>query len=430
MKQKAFLVLLIVSALVLFGPNTLFAKDIVILSQLPLSGPHGQLTELGWGFIDTWNWFNNEAGGVGGKKVKWFMEDMRYDATVEVATFNRYCAEYGKDELLMATGYITGALKPLSKKVNVEEKMPWADGSFSEELFGKEGGPSKYPYYYSLGATYGDQMKVLVKWIADTYKGPGKPKVAFVNSPTGYGRDGVPEGISYAKEKGVDVVARIEYPYSATDATNECMEIRKSKAQYVIYHGYTGQQSATALFLKTLKKISPKTQFTGTHYQGGILSFLVNREAYDGVVFAGCWPPMDALPRSAASMDNAMVRLIHDLAKKYRPEEYKKGLKGGIRDMTLYFIGTLYAFIVQQGLLEAHKAGDVTRAGVNKGLENMVWDFKGMFDGQTFSYRNHTVPMVRIYQASVKMVKMGNKKVPTGKWTPISDWINTEKIKW
>ena len=43
--------------------------------------------------MDAMNWFNNEAGGVGGKKIKWFMEDMRYNPTVEVSTFHKYCAE-------------------------------------------------------------------------------------------------------------------------------------------------------------------------------------------------------------------------------------------------------------------------------------------------------------------------------------------------
>ena len=38
----------------------------------------------------------------------------------------------------MATGYITGGLKPLIEKVNVEEKIPWLDGSYSTEIFGAE----------------------------------------------------------------------------------------------------------------------------------------------------------------------------------------------------------------------------------------------------------------------------------------------------
>lgn len=425
MKKRALLVLLIVSTLVLFGPSTLFAKDIHVLSQFPLSGVLGAYPEIGWGYIDAWNWFNEEKGGVEGQKVIYHLEDFRYVANVEIMNFNKYCSQYSRDELLMATGYITDALKPLIEKVNVEEKIPYASGSMSEELFGKTGGPSKYPYYYSMGVPYGDQIKVLVKWIVDNHKGKGRPKMALINSPRAYGRDGRAEGLAYAKEKGVDIVAQIEYSYSATDASNECMEIRKAKAQYIIYHGYVGAQSATAVFFKTAKKVIPKVQILGTNYMGGRLPFAVNREAYDGMILATCWPPMDAFPRSATSMDNPLVKLLHDLAKKNRPEEYKKGLKGGIRDMVNYFQAALHAFVQQKALLEAHKAGDLSRAGVKKALDNLVWDFHGLYGGKKFSYASHHIPMIRLFRANVKMTP-----ALTGNWTPVSDWINTQEMKW
>ena len=420
--------ILLCALLVWAGPGA--AKDIHVLSQFPLSGPLGALSEMGWGHIDAWTYFNNVKGGVGGQKVKFHMEDMRYDPTVEVANFNKYAAAYDKDEFLMATGYITGALKPLIKKVNEEEKIPWADGSYSSEIFGKQGGPSKYPYYYSMGATYGDQIKALIKWIVDNHKESGKPRVAFVTSPTGFGRDGLPEGQAYAKKKGMEIVAEIEYPYTATDASNELMTIRRSKAQYVIYHGFTGTQSASAIWFKTAKKMTPKVQYLGTAYMGGAIPFLVIGPAFDGMIFSGCTPAFDAIPRSATPMDNAMVVMMHDLAKQLRPEEYKKGLKGGIRDITLYYIGAMHAFTIQQALVEAHKANALSRAGIKKTMDNMVWDFHGMFDGKKFSYASHTVPMVRLYRAHVKVVDMKGKKIPTGMWKPLGPWINTDEVRW
>ncbi len=129
-------------------------------------------------------------------------------------------------------------------------------------------------------------------------------------------------------------------------------------------------------------------------------------------------------------MDNPLVKFVHDFAKKYRPEEYKKGLKGGIKDMFLYGEGLTYALIIQKALTAADNAGDLTRQGVKNALDNMVWDFKGMFGGKTFSYKSHTIPMLRMYKAHVKMVKMGDKMVPTGGLKAISDWINTDEISW
>ncbi|MBW2092101.1 MAG: ABC transporter substrate-binding protein [Deltaproteobacteria bacterium] len=431
MKKSVFLILSLILALVLSIHGPVSAKEIKVLAQFPMSGPVGSLPEFGWGFIDGMNWVNSEGGGVNGKKITWYLEDFRYSPTVEVANFNKHVAQHSKDEFLMATGYITGGLKPLIDKVNKEEKIPWLDGSYSTEIFGAGGGPSKYPYYYSLGATYGDQIKMLMKWIKENYKGSGKPKVGLVYSPTGWGRDGIPEGKAYAKQIGLDIVSEIEYPYTATTATTECMALRKAKAKYIIFHGYSGAGSYTAIFFKTAKKILKDAQIMGTHYTTGRFPILVVQEAFDGYVGVACRPFLDAVPRSATPMDNPMVKLAHDFAKKYRPKKYSaKLMSGGINDMFLYMEGLTYALLIQKALTDADNAGELTREGVKKALDRMVWDFKGMFGGKTFSYKSHTIPMMRMYKAKVKMVEVKGKKVPTGMVVPITDWINTDEVKW
>jgi ABC-type branched-subunit amino acid transport system substrate-binding protein len=430
MKEKAYFALAFVLALVLLA-SPVAAKQIKVLSQFPMSGPVGSLPEFGWGYIDGMNWVNGEGGGVNGKKITWYLEDFRYNPTVEVANFTRYCAEHSKDEFLMATGYITGGLKPLIQKVNVEEKIPWLDGSYSTEIFGETGGPSKYPYYYSLGATYGNQIRMLIRWIKEHHKAKGKPRVGFVYSPTAWGRDGTPEGVAYAKKLGFDVVAEIEYPYTATSATNECMTLRKKKAQYVIYHGYSGAGAYTAIFFKTAKKILKDVQLMGTHYTTGRFTILSSQEAFNGYVGVATRPFSDPIPRAKYPRDNAMVKLAHDFAQKYRPDEYKKGLKGGgIKDMFLYMEGLTYALMIQKALSDADNGAGLTRPGVKKALDDMVWDFKGMFGGKKFSYKSHTIPMLQFFEGKVKMVKMGDKMVPTGAVSPISDWINTDEVSW
>ena len=126
-----------------------------------------------------------------------------------------------------------------------------------------------------------------------------------------------------------------------------------------------------------------------------------------------------------------MVKYAHEFAQKYRPEEYKKGLAGGgIKDMFLYMEGLTYALMIQKALVDADNSGDLSREGVKKALDNMVWDFMGMFDGKTFSYQSHTIPMMHMYKAKVKMVKMGDKMVPTGGCYPIGEWINTDEVVW
>jgi ABC-type branched-subunit amino acid transport system substrate-binding protein len=434
MKKSVLFGLSFVLVLLMAFPGAISAKEIKVLSQFPMSGPVGSLPEFGWGYIDGMNWVNSkEGGGVNGKQIKWYLEDMRYSPTAEIANFNKYAAEHSKDEFLMATGYITGGLKPLIDKVNKEEKIPWLDGSYSTEIFGDDGGPTKFPYFYSLGGTYGNQLKLLVKWIKENDKGEGAPKLGLVYSPTAWGRDGIPEVKAYAKKVGVDIVAEIEYPYTATDATNECMTLRKAKVKYVIYHGFSGAGSYTAIFFKTAKKILKDVQLMGTHYTTGRFPILVCQEAFDGYVGVATRPFFDAVPRSKTPMDNPFVKYVHDFAKKYRPKEYAAHpmKPGGIKDMFLYIEGLSYALMIQKALTEADNAGDLSREGVKKALDNLTWDFNGMFDGKTFSYKSHTIPMLRMYKAKVKMVDVAGKtKVPTGGVYPIGDWVNTDEIKW
>ncbi|NQU65000.1 MAG: hypothetical protein HQ517_12080, partial [SAR324 cluster bacterium] len=109
---------------------------------------------------------------------------------------------------------------------------------------------------------------------------------------------------------------------------------------------------------------------------------------------------------------------------------FKAGLRGGIKDMFLYMEGLTYAFFLQKALTDADKAGDLSREWVKKALDNMTWDFMGMFDGQVFSYESHTIPMMRLYRAEVKMVTVDGKDLPTGTLVPIGGWLNSHEMDW
>jgi branched-chain amino acid transport system substrate-binding protein len=411
MKGRLFIIGIMLLGIVLILPSAAsFAKPIKVLAQFPMSGPVGSLPEFGWGFIDGMNYINAK-GGVNGQAITYFVEDMRYSPTVEVANFTRYAAAEKRDEFILASGYITGGLKPLIDKVNKEERIPWLDGSYSTEVFGPGGGPSKYPYYYSLGATYGDQMRVLLNWIKEDSKGKGK--VAIVYSPTEWGRDPLEVTRAHAKKIGLQIVAEEEYAYTATDATSQVTNIRKAKGDYVIYHGYSAAPTHTAIFMKTARQYLKKATLLGTHYTTGPYMILTCGKAADGMVGVSCRPQGDDLT-------NPMVKMSHEFADKYKR-------KDGIKDMFLYMEGLTYALMFHEVLTRADTAKELTREGVKKALDNLVWDYHGVFGGRGFSYKSHTIPMVRTYRCKVeKEVEQAGKKVAVGTWTPISPWINTD----
>jgi len=409
-KRLTIIGIMILGIVLILPPVASFAKPIKVLAQFPMSGPVGSLPEFGWGFIDGMNYINGK-GGVNGKPITYFVEDMRYSPTVEVANFTRFVAAEKRDEFILASGYITGGLKALIDKVNKEERIPWLDGSYSTEIFGPGGGPSKYPYYYSLGATYGDQFRVLLNWIKEDSKGKGR--VAIVYSPTEWGRDPLEMARAYAKKIGLPIVAEEEYPYTATDATPQVTNVRKAKADYVFYHGYSGAAPYTAIFMKTAKQYLKKATILGTHYTTGQYITLISGKAADGMVGTACRPMAD-------EMNNAMVKMSYEFSEKYNRKE-------GIKDIFLYMEGLTYALLFHEALSRADRAGELTREGVKKVLDNMVWDYNGLFGGRGFSYKSHTIPMVRAYRCKVeKEVEKGGKKIGVGTWSPLSPWINTE----
>ena len=48
MKKKTFFITAFILALVFFAHGSVSAKEIKVLSQFPLCGPVGSLTEFGW----------------------------------------------------------------------------------------------------------------------------------------------------------------------------------------------------------------------------------------------------------------------------------------------------------------------------------------------------------------------------------------------
>lgn len=116
-----FMILALFLSLLFLSEAPGFAKDIKVLSLWNLSGIAGSYPEFGWGVMDAFDYINKQ-GGVNGKPIKSFLEDLRYDVPTGVALFTRYSASEPADELIIASGYMTGVLKALIDKVNKEQK--------------------------------------------------------------------------------------------------------------------------------------------------------------------------------------------------------------------------------------------------------------------------------------------------------------------
>ena len=378
-------------------------KVVKIGAPIPLGGPGGAYVGIGWGYNDCQAYFK-EKGGVRGQQIAFLVEDNQWKVTTEMAVINRLLTMEPEDELLLFCGnLITGTLKAMSEKINQEVRIPSISLSYSVEMFGKEGGPSKYPYYFSLGPDYAQQVRLLLRYIKKDFKKKTSPKLAVVYSPTEYGRDPLADLKEDCKKLGIQIVDEEEMAITASDVTSQILNIRKAKPDYIIWHGFIPGMPVSTVFLKTVKQYLPKVPILGTHYQTTVNMILAGGEAADGLIGVSTsvhWH----------EISNPFVKFVHDQAKKWKrdiPLAEESNYIGG------WMLGLIGAHAVDVAVV----SGDLTREGVKKALEKSTWDFEGMYEGASFSYASHKVPMARIFRASFAQKR----------WNAITPWLNVDK---
>lgn len=379
------------------------SKVVKIGAPIPLSGLGGAYVGIGWGYNDCQSYIN-EKGGIGGYKINFLVEDNRWAVTTEIAIINRLLTMEPKEELLLFCGnLITGTLKALSEKINKEVKIPSISLSYSVEMFGKPGGPSKYPYYFSLGPDYTQQVGLLLRYLKKEHKKSSPPKLAVVYSPTEYGRDPIADLKEDAGRLGIQIVAEEEMAITASDVTSQVLNIRKADPDFVLWHGYTPAMVVVPVFVKTVRQYLPNVPILGTHYQTAPQVIIASGQAADGLIGVSA----DVMWYES---ENPFIKLVRDQAE-------KRGRKLPEQEQSNYIVGWKLGLIGAHAIEAAHAAGDISREGVKKALERSVWDFGGMYEGRRFSYASHRVPMARIFKASF----------PQKRWNPISTWINADE---
>ena len=406
MKRFSSIVIMII---LIFLAGSLWAKapnEVKIGAPIPLGGVGGAYTGIGWGYNDCQSYLNDK-GGVRGEKVVFLVEDNRWDVTAEIAVINRMLTMEPKEELLLFCGnLITGTLKALSEKINKEVKIPSIALSYSVEMFGKNGGPGKYPYYFSVGPDYAQQIGILLRYIKKDHKKDSPPRLAVVYSPTEYGRDPLADLKEEASRLGIKIVAEEEMAVSASDVTSQVLNIRKAQPDYIIWHGFLPRMLVAPVFLKTVRQYLPKVPILGTHYQTTTPMITGGGEAADGLIGVSTLPQW-------YETQNPFIKLVREQAE-------KRGRKLTENDQPDYIQGWALGMLGAHAVDVAIASGDLTREGVKKALEKSTWDFAGMYEGRKFSYASHKVPMIRVFKASFSQRR----------WNAITPWLNVnEELK-
>ena len=326
----------------------------------------------------------NGKGGVNGRQVQLIDIDYAYDKTKAVEAYNKLVKQ---DKVVAILGWGTGDTEAL-KQIIATDKIPYISGSYSEGLLDI----NVCPYNFLVAASYSDQARTALKWIKDNWKGPGKPKVAFVYNDTPFGKSPIADAKKFATENGFEVVADEVVDLKALEATSQVLDMKKKKADYAIIQGTS---NLTATVLKDAKKNGLKTQFIGLNWAADEKVIKLAGAAAEGYI--GVIPfafPYEDVPGMAA-------------IKEYLTSKGKK-----IEDQTQKFVqGWASAMVMLEGVKRAGKS--VTGEAIKAGLETLsAFDTGGLAGPVTFTAASHRG------SEKVRLAEVKN-----GRFEYLTDWI-------
>lgn len=333
----------------------------------------------------------NEQGGVHGRKVKLILEDDRFSIPAAIAAFKKLVY---RDEVfaIMGTGN-TGASVALLSQFK-KEKILDINPSCSEIFVNP---PKRYVFIFS--ATYQDGIRLIFDYIMKDMKDK-TPSIAFVYSDNEMGKTGLAEARRLAKSKGFELAGEEVLSPGALDATSQVLNLKKSKANYVIVHGYIGN---TAALLRDSKKYSYDPIFFGT--QGTCM--------YDVVKMAGSAAKNFITVHSVASWydDNPGIAKVREITLKYKP-----GTEKPYRHR-YYTVGWVMSIILHEG---------IKRAGRNLDGENIIEALETIKDLDTEGVSAPITygPNDRKACDAIKFFKADVKK---GLLVPITGWRKVEE---
>lgn len=328
----------------------------------------------------------NEAGGINGKKIKYYWADGEYKNDVGIAAFKRLYAQHKPQAMW---GQSTGMTKALAPEINSRYKVLYSAYTFAE--FAAD--PKKNPYMFIAGPTYAEMFGILLKYIAKEKPGAN---IAFFYSDTEFGREPIPAGRELCKKMGLNLVAEEVAKVGGVDISTQILDMKRKKVDYCIFHGFVVTPIQTVI--KQSKDYGLKCKFMGTFWSTekhllDQLKGLANE--YMGVTCYSYYY-QDQYP---------MIKKIRAWTKKHHPKfaEYRS------QAYMQVFMGT-QLFI--EAFRRADKTGSISGPSLAKALKSIT-DFNvgGLMPPVTI--KNNSIPVGRIVR--------GNSK--TKQFDPISDWI-------
>jgi len=399
---KAILVLAALAFVVTYHTGDVLAgpgkPDKVQLACIPdMTGPYAAIVGPAYvAFMDACEYVN-DTGGIQGVKVEPIVRDSGGKIDVGISHYMEIKEMKPRPQVIF--GVVSGIGEALKQRL-VEDQFP-AIWVCSTEVV--------YPAGYTFGwyPTYADLCGLFIDWLAETHKGPDRPKLAFLTWDTTYGKAVLyDEVFEYAKKKGIDVVAQELFTVRDVDVTTQLVRIREKGANW-IFTNTAGK--GPVIVAKGIKELGYKVGLAGSI---GLdeSSLYIDPEAMEGAItvhYRASW----------AEKDNPGVQIMSKYAEKNKRKETDKGI--------MYAMGFTGVLVAKEAISRAvDKVGwdKLNGAAVKAEMEAMK-DFSALdIAHYTYGTTRRAPSKAKIFQAKEKEL------IPITGWRDCPD-LRPEKYK-
>ncbi|MGO9571959.1 MAG: ABC transporter substrate-binding protein, partial [Desulfomonilaceae bacterium] len=325
-----------------------------------------------------------EEGGINGKKLQYVMEDDQFKPDVGLRVFEDLMSKY---KPLCVFGSGTPVALATVPVIRDRHQVLYTSTSFSAKL-AFSGAPSMFV----VGATYGDQFAVALKYIAQQKKGS---KVAFFYSQGAFGEDPIPYGRIMCKRLGLELVGEVVGNIAGGDHKTQIEELKLKNPDWVILHGWINE--ANGPLIKQCHDLGLKSKIVTTLW--GAQKNVVELLGPEGPPFLAISPYaywwMEEVP---------MIKKLRAYTAENHPDVTDRPLA--------YIVAFTAGKIFVDCLRQADAAGQLNGEGVTKALQSLkAFDTGGLTPPLTI--RQNRFPIARVLKSNPAK----------GIFDPVSDWI-------
>ena len=362
-------------------------KEIRVAQWGPQTGPAAPWGSVARGSDILFN-LVNEAGGINGRKIKYFYRDDQYNPAQTKAVVKELVERQG---IFAFVGGVSAAAGLAVKDYLAQNKVIWVGPATSvkEYVFPVN------PYLFSVYPLYEDEASILTQYIVEKLK-LKKIGVFYQNDP--YGKNGL-EGVKQRMNKyRIKLVAEIPVEPGEKDLASQMLKFKNAGAEAVIM--WVAPTTAV-IALKTSASIGFKPQWVSSNTLSDYaLMYKISGGLWEGVITGAFSEPPDS---------------ANPLMAKYR--EAAKRMAAAERWGLFYMAGMLFA----EPFVDALK-----RVGPNLSTEacmkalNETKNFQGVGPKITWTASQHQG------SDSVMIWKCG----PNGATIKLQDWTANDLATW